>query len=186
LKIKLHKIALAIIVAGAFFSCENDIEKVKEFEIREALPIQSTTNVEILYSDSAHLTIKIQAPKLDSYVGRKKYQEFVEGMKLILYNNLGEPDTQIKANYAIKFEDDERMEVMNDVVVVNRYGEKLNTEYLIWDAKSHRIFTDEFVKITTKEEVIFGDGLEANEDFTKYKILNIKGTVSLKDDFETE
>ena len=77
------------------------------------------------------------------------------------------------------------MEVMDDVVVINRNGEKLNTEHLIWDADSKKIYTDEFVKITTKEEIIFGDGLEANEDFTKYKILNIKGTVTVDQDFES-
>ena len=184
MKIKLHKIALAIFIAGAFFSCGNDIEEVKEFQIREALPIESTTNVELLYSDSAKLKIKLQAPKLDRYLWKKPYLEFTEGLNLIMYDEDGEADSQIKANYAINFEQDNRMEAMNDVIVVNRYGEKLNTEHLIWDARSKKIFTDEFVKITTKEEILFGDGLEANEDFTRYKILNIKGTVSINDDFE--
>ena len=89
-----------------------------------------------------------------------------------------------KANYAIKFEEDNRMEVMNDVVVVNRFGEKLNTEHLIWEANTDRIHTDEFVKITTKDEIIYGDGLEANQDFTKYKILNIKGVLNIDDSSE--
>lgn len=182
MKKNLHNIALAIVIAGALFSCENDIEKVKEFEIVEKLPAESTTNVEILYSDSAMIKIKLQAPKLDRYVGEKAYLEFKEGVNLVMYNDEGEPDTQLKADYAISFEEDGRMEAMNDVVVINRFGEKLNTEYLIWDSKKHRIYTDEFVKITTKEEIIYGDGLDANEDFTKYKILNIKGTVTIDDD----
>ena len=180
-----HKFALVILVAGAFFSCENDLEEVKEFEIQENLPVESTTNVELLYSDSAVIMVKLQAPKLDRYVGAKTYLEFVEGINLLMYNQEGEADTQIKANYAIRFEEDSRMEVMDDVVVINRNGEKLNTEHLIWDADSKKIYTDEFVKITTKEEIIFGDGLEANEDFTKYKILNIKGTVTVDQDFES-
>jgi len=38
------------------------------------------------------------------------------------------------------------------------------------------------VKITTADEVIYGDGLESNQDFTKYKIKNIKGTIHLKEE----
>jgi hypothetical protein len=74
------------------------------------------------------------------------------------------------------------MEVKKNVVVVNEKGEQLNTEHLVWDEKKAKLLSDEFVKITTKEEVIFGTGLEANEDFTKYKIFNIKGTLSLHKD----
>lgn len=181
---KFNKIALVIFIAGAFFSCENKLEEVKEFEIIENLPSESTTNVELLYSDSAVIKIKLQAPKLDRFSGEKPYVEFKEGMQLFMYNDDGEVDSQIKANYAINFEEDNRMEAMNDVVVINKYGEKLNTEHLIWDSKTKRIFTNEFVKITTKEEIIYGDGLESNEDFTKYKILNIKGTITIDDNLE--
>ncbi len=37
------------------------------------------------------------------------------------------------------------------------------------------------MKITTEDEVIFGHGLESNQDFTKYRIKKIKGTINLKD-----
>ena len=40
--------------------------------------------------------------------------------------------------------------------------------------------TARFVKITTADEIIFGDGFESNQDFTKYKIFKIRGTISLK------
>ena len=33
-----------------------------------------------------------------------------------------------------------------------------------------RIFTEEYVKITTPDEIIYGDGLESNETFSKYQI----------------
>jgi hypothetical protein len=32
------------------------------------------------------------------------------------------------------------------------------------------------VKITTDDEIIFGEGLEANEDFSDYVIKKVKGT----------
>ena len=75
----------------------------------------------------------------------------------------------------------EIMEAKNNVVVVNEKGEQLNTEHLTWDKKQSLIYTKEFVKITTAEEIIYGNGLESNQSFTKYKIKDIKGTINLKE-----
>ena len=41
------------------------------------------------------------------------------------------------------------------------------------------VYTEEFVKITTKNEVIYGKGLVSNQDFTKYTIKKISGTIML-------
>ena len=60
--------------------------------------------------------------------------------------------------------------------------EILNTEHLIWLQKEEKIYTEEFVKITTPDEIIYGDGLEANQQFTKYRIKNIKGTIAVDED----
>ena len=46
------------------------------------------------------------------------------------------------------------MEARKNVVVVNEKGETLNTEHLIWDERSEKLKSDEFVKITRKDEII--------------------------------
>jgi hypothetical protein len=66
-------------------------------------------------------------------------------------------------------------------VVVNNKGEKLNTEHLIWDRRADRISSDRFVKITTADEILMGDGLESNGNFTRYKILKIRGTLRIRE-----
>jgi hypothetical protein len=40
-----------------------------------------------------------------------------------------------------------------------------------------KFYTDKPVKIITPEQTLYGDGLEANEDFSAYTIKNIKGTL---------
>lgn len=77
------------------------------------------------------------------------------------------------------------MEVKNDVVVVNEKGERLNTEHLIWDEKTRRIYTDVFVKITTPDKVFYGDGLDADDSFMKWVIKKPRGTFYVNTD-ETE
>jgi lipopolysaccharide assembly outer membrane protein LptD (OstA) len=69
----------------------------------------------------------------------------------------------------------------NNVEVINIKGEKLNSEELIWNNKNKKIYTEKFVTIQTKDEIIYGDGLEANEDLTNYKIKKIRGTIQVKE-----
>jgi LPS export ABC transporter protein LptC len=73
------------------------------------------------------------------------------------------------------------MEIRYNVEVINEKGEKLNTERLVWDEQKKKITSNAFVKITTAKEVITGNGLEANQDFTKYEIKNIIATIRLDD-----
>ena len=87
--------------------------------------------------------------------------------------------SKLDARYAIHYEQERRWIAKNDVVVVNQKGERLNTEKLMWDENSGKLRSDEFVKITTRGEIIMGTGFEANQDFSKYKIFNIKGTIPI-------
>ena len=162
-----------------FSACENDMEKVKLLSSKGVEPIESSSNIKILYSDSARLQTEITAPEMNHFETENSYLEMPLGLKAIVYDNEGKVKSRISADYGINYTREQKMEVKKNVVVVNEKGEQLNTEHLIWDEKSAKLRSDEFVKITTKDEIIFGTGLEANEDFTKYKIFNIKGTLSL-------
>jgi LPS export ABC transporter protein LptC len=91
------------------------------------------------------------------------------------------PETEMTAGYAVSYEGKGKMEARINVVVVNNKGETLKTQHLIWEEKTKKIYTHEFVTITTKEEILYGDGLESNQEFTKYRIKNIKGTIAVKE-----
>jgi LPS export ABC transporter protein LptC len=70
----------------------------------------------------------------------------------------------------------------NQVNVVNLQQEELSSDELFWDQNKQKIYTSKFVTIKRKNEIIYGDGFESNETFTKYRILNPKGRVHLKKD----
>ncbi|MGQ0828020.1 MAG: LPS export ABC transporter periplasmic protein LptC [Bacteroidota bacterium] len=169
-----------------FTACENDIAEAYSIspESEKKLPAESGKNVEIIYSDSAQVRAKLSAVQLDRYIGKKAYMIMPKGMEVIFYNEKREEQTKLTAHYGIGFDNGngmEHMEAKRNVVVINEKGEKLNTEHLIWNAVTKKIYTDQFVKITTKDEVIWGDGLEANQDFSEYEIKNVKGSISLKE-----
>lgn len=182
----IQKTSFLFLILVSFSSCKNDIAVVNSITsaIEQKKPVESGKNVEIIYSDSAIVRAKLNAPQLDRFLGKKPYMEMPKGMKVVFYDEERKESSKLTANYGIGYDSGngmERMEATNNVVVINEKGEKLNTEHLIWDAVRKKIVTDKFVKITTKEEVIWGDGLEANQDFSEYVIKNVKGQISVKD-----
>ena len=162
-----------------FFSCENDIKTIKLLTSPEKLPVETDKDVELTYSDSAKLKLKLSAPELDRYAGADNYIELPKGVTILFYNDSAKVKSRLTANYAKRFSDG-RMEAKNNVVVINERGEKLETEHLIWNESLSLITTEAHVKITTENEILFGEGLESNQDFSNYKILhpNIEKTVS--------
>ena len=181
LRINILSAACYLVLSTFLVSCENDIDEVNNVTARNNYPVESGKDMEVIYSDSGHIKVKLNAPVMMRYAGENPYMEMPQGVKVLFYDDSMNVNSHLSANYAISREKEEIMEAKNNVVVVNEKGEKLNTEHLIWDKKQSLIHTKEFVKITTAEEIIYGNGLESNQSFTKYKIKDIKGTINLKE-----
>ena len=170
----------------SFTACENDIAVVNSVTSanEQQLPLESGKNVEVLYSDSAVVRAKLTAPQLDRYMGKKNYMEMPKGMLVIFYNAEKKEQNRLKADYGIGYDNGngmDQMEAKRHVVVVNEKGDKLETEHLVWNATTQKIYTEEFVKITTKDEVIWGTGLNANQDFSEYEITHPQGVIQVDD-----
>ncbi len=174
-------LATAFLLFAFIAACENDIEKIKIITQRDNLPSESAKNINILYSDSGNLQMQVNSPIMDRYTGKDPYIEMPKGVKILFFGEDKKIRSWLTSNYAIRRENERTMEAKRNVIVVNEKGEKLNTEQLIWDEQKQMIYSQEFVRITTADEIIYGDGFESNQEFTRYKIFNIKGTISLKD-----
>jgi LPS export ABC transporter protein LptC len=166
----------------AIWGCKNDPAVVKQLAKDVEMPVSSTKNVEMLYTDSARLRAKVKAPRRDTYLGEKERIEFTEGVEVKFYDEDGSESGELKAKYAINNTKTEQMIARNNVQLVNKLeGKRLETEELIWDQKTGRIYSDKFSKITSKQEVIYGDGFESNQDFSQYRILKIRGIVNMEE-----
>ena len=73
-----------------------------------------------------------------------------------------------------------RMEVRDHVVFTNALGERLETEHLVWSQDSDRVWTDQPVKIVRAQDILYGQGLDANEDFSRYTIRRLTGTLYVR------
>lgn len=164
------------------FACSNDLERVREIGLQdtEQYPVETIKDCEIIYSDSAKVRVVLNATHMDRFVGEEPHVVFSKGVRVQFLNPDGEKESELTADYAIIDEQKHLMEAKRAVKVQNVNGDLLETEHLIWDEEAAEVSTNEFVKITTQDEVIYGEGLVANQDFTKYTIKKIKGTIAIK------
>lgn len=163
-------------------SCKNNnIEKIQILTAADNLPIEVGTNILLNYTDSGLVKAKVFAPTLERFDNEKRNQSIMKkGITAYFYDSNKKITSYIKSKYAVRDESAHTMTVKNDVIVVNIKGDTLRTESLIWDERTNKINTKDAVKINTPDEIIYGDGLESNTEFSEYKIFKIKGIISLK------
>jgi LPS export ABC transporter protein LptC len=165
------------------FSCSKPENGVMEQSAPVDIPDELAYDIEILYSDSGTIRLKLDAPEIARYASLEKpYTEYPKGLEVEFYNSLGEVTTQLSAEYAIQYQDRGITDAQRNVIVVNEDGEKLQTEHLTWDETNEKIYTDEFVRITTATEQLTGYGLESNQTFTRYTIKKPAGVIALEED----
>jgi LPS export ABC transporter protein LptC len=176
-----HMFIIAIFLAFFIEGCKNnDLDQVKLVTSRTNVNIEKGKDVTIQYSDHGNTKIKALAKTLTRFNVEKPYLEFPDGIKLTFYSNDKQVGTTMTADYASAVESSNIMTAQKNVEVINAKGEKLNTEEIIWDEQKKIIYSNAFVKITTKDEIIMGNGMEANEDFSDYVIKKVIGRVKVK------
>lgn len=174
---------LFVILVFFFSACRQEIDTVD-------VPVDSISNammtardIDVLYSDSGIIQARVSGPLVYRNEGGKDpWTEFPEGFRAEMYDSAGNLETTITSDYARRMEATRIMEARGNVVVRNEFRkQQLNTEILIWNEVQHIIHTEEPVKITTPDKVLYGDGLEANETFTEYRILKPRGEMTVAD-----
>ncbi|OQA01449.1 MAG: Lipopolysaccharide-assembly, LptC-related [Bacteroidetes bacterium ADurb.Bin408] len=178
----LYLVAAVSITAALLFSCENNIETINTLTAKDNSPFEISKNIKLIYSENSKILVQLKTPLLERYLGERPYMEMPKGVEVFFYDSLMHVTSHLKANYAISYENEKITEARNNVIVVNEKHEQLNTECLFWDEKKAIIYSDVFVKITTPDEVLFGEGFESDERFDKWIIRKPKGSFTIKED----
>jgi len=168
------------------FACKNKMSEVVAINFSDSLPDISARDIDFTLSDSARVQLRISGPVMYAYEeGDEPYMEFPEGFKVEFYDTAFNITSTITGEYGIHYRDKKLLVARKNVVVTNyETGERLDTEELIWDQVKEIIYSNKFVKISSDEGVIFGDGLEAEQDFSKRRIINPSGEIEVQDDTE--
>jgi LPS export ABC transporter protein LptC len=153
-------------------------------ELRRSQPRAIWHDVTYVMTDSAKLKSRLTAPYVVERLegpSSEVVRYFDRGFKLQFYRTDGALESTITANKGEFYETSGRAVARGNVVLVSAKNEQLKTEELTWLQATDKIRTDKNVTITTADEILYGEGMEANSNFSEYTIFKLKGTVRLKD-----
>lgn len=173
-------------MATTLFSCTNDMEEIKRLAVvDDTIPSMYARDVSIIQSENGHLKYILSAPLLQRYESKTGPTiVFEEGFKVVFYDSLN-PEvvrTEITAKYGINKESEKIMEAKSDVIVINHLKkEQLNTEHLVWNQVTKKVFSDVFVKITTPDKILYGEGMESDETFNRWSIRKPRGEMYINE-----
>lgn len=178
----LAKSIVVVYLATMLFACKNDMKTISSLSTSDTMPTETARNIEVFYSDSGDVVIKLVSPTLNRYQKEEPYLEFPDGLHLIFYDSLKNVKTELTANYGISWENKKIMEVKDDVVIRDyEKDEVINTEHMIWDQRQRKIYSNAFVKRTTSEGVLYFDGFDADETFSTYTFRKPRGVFTIED-----
>jgi len=180
---------LILLTCFLLTSCENDLQKVNELTKEYESAVELGEDIVMLYSEMGVVRVKIEGQRLKRHKTEDPFVEFPEGVKVTFYNEKHEVNSVLTADYAIRYEKEQRAVLKRNVVLVNdRKGERLETEELLWNEKEQTISGEQLVTITTPRETIIGtEGFEADQDFSEYTIRGIVDSkVLIRDDIKED
>ncbi len=152
------------------------------FATKDLLNTEKGDSVTILYSSNGKLRAKIMSKTFvheqDNKTG--EYTEMKDGLTVYFFDALDSISSTLKAKKGRYFADTKNILVRDSVVVINPKGEVLTTEELIWDDAKQQFFTEKKVTIKTPTQEIIGQGMYANQDFSKFSIIKPTGIIAIK------
>jgi len=181
--VRLLKVLAACLPFILLLSCKNNMKDIQAMEsMLDTLPDVTAKNIEYLYSENAAVQVKLSAPLMNNYGGKNPRMEFPDGFNVVFYDSLQTVKTALTANYGINYPERKIMEAHGNVVVINyETGETLNTEELIWDQTKELIYSNKFSKLTSESGVLYGEGLESDQTFTRRRLLHPSGDITVED-----
>jgi LPS export ABC transporter protein LptC len=182
LKYKINFSIVVLLAATMLFSCENDMMAVIKLSSKDSIPDVTINNVDVKQSEMGRLSLELTAPKMISFQTSDPYTEFPNGLRIVFFDSIMQPKTELTANYGISWDGKRTMQARGNVVVRNfQKHEQLNTESLLYDRNMRRVTTNEFVKITQPDKIIYGKGMESDELFDNWVIRDVSGTIYIEE-----
>ncbi len=159
-------------------SCRNDMKDIHALVNKTVMQEDIAHDVTILYSEDGQVKARLSSKEfIRNEISRPPYTDMKKGLKVEFFNDSMLIESTLTAKYARYYEQQGNVLIRDSVVVINKKREKLETEELIWNQDIQKFYTEKPVAITTATQTMWGDGLEANQDFSWYQIRNLRGVM---------
>lgn len=114
-------------------------------------------------------------------------REFPDGIFVEFFDSTQQITTTLSANNAYYFRSTNKWRAQGKVQLKSMVkDEQLNTEELFWYPATKKVYTEKFVTIRTGSEVIYGTGLDADQNLTNYQIRRVEGEFEVDENGNTK
>ena len=169
-------IFICLLMMG-FIACENDIAAVNVHFKQNHSKKEIVKQVEVLYSDSAKLAVRILADELHRITEKGRVRsKFPKGVYVEFYTD-GRISSWLKADKATRIQAENKIIARRNVVLYNVNRDTFRSEELIWDEGAGRIYTDRLFRFSNPNETVFGYKFSSNQEFTEYEFSKMSGTI---------
>lgn len=169
---------LVFILVIVLTACVNSQKDIRSFEEIDIVETEVTRDIELLYSDSSQVKVRLTSPLLLKSAEPTGIKEvFPDGIHVEFFSNSGKVNSYMDAKMAEKNERQGIIIASDSVVVYNRQGDKLETNRLIWNENKRTLENNRFVRITrpSKRDTLYGFGISADQDFARFEIKEVLG-----------
>lgn len=164
-------------------ACSKEVKEVVDatYDPEKSYTMKAT-QVNTLISDSGITRYRIEAAKWIVFGKAKEpYWYFPEGIYVEKFDTLFHSEASIKADTAYYFDKKGLWHLIGNVEVESLQGEQFDTSELFWDQKKEKVYSDKYIRIQQKEQIITGVGFESNQNMTRYMIFNSQGEFPVED-----
>ena len=164
-------------------ACSKEVKEVVDatYDPEKSYTMKAT-QVNTLISDSGITRYRIEAAEWIVFGKAKEpYWYFPEGIYVEKFDTLFHSEASIKADTAYYFDKKGLWHLIGNVEVESLQGEQFDTSELFWDQKKEKVYSDKYIRMQQKEQIITGVGFESNQNMTRYKIFNSQGEFPVED-----
>lgn len=175
---------LPFIAATSFLlACENDLATINNLVNPAEMPDFSGEKATMLYSDSARVKIKVDAPIIERFSESDPPRTLLEqGIKASFFGNDQQVEHMLSADWAMLDERTETWEARGNVVVEKVSGDKMMTEELFWNQNERIIYNEAYTQIFSEGTYYqCKGGIRAAQDFSWWSCASSAGEIEFED-----
>ncbi|WP_262495062.1 LPS export ABC transporter periplasmic protein LptC [Kriegella aquimaris] len=192
---KLNCIAVLILMAMLFFSCQDNYKRVGDEAQKQMYPRGVAHNFRLVRTkaqkdlDSEDSASSKVIAILTSSVGENyenlsfPHMTFPEGLQVDFFDDENRKSI-IRADYGIVYSISNVIDLQGNVIIESHDGKKLETSQLYYDQDNEWIFTQEKFKYTNPEDgtVMDGEGMDFYKDLSLLKAHKTNGLMMIKEE----
>jgi LPS export ABC transporter protein LptC len=166
-------VVLSLFLSVCLSSCGNSDEELNKYNSK-SLGVEEIKNADINYTLGGKSKAKLLSPLMLKVQDVSPYVEFPKTLHVDFFNETGAIDSRLDALYGKFFEQESKVFLKDSVKVINVLGDTLYCNELWWDRnrRGNEFYTDKPVRIRRKMEIINGTGMQADQNFKNWVILN--------------